>query len=290
MRSKRSVLVSFCLLATLLAAPISISTPAPPAEAASDACGTKLVRPATSGGGYWTCTMAEHFLGSRLDPNRWTALNQTGEADLCVVNSPRTVSVGSGKLRLSAVRTGLAVQCPRRPDGTRGKYAGATVSSFWRWSQQYGRMEARIKVRSATQPGLHEAFWMWPDVRYGSDRPWPASGEIDIMETYSARPTLSVPFLHYSADSLGAIDGFNTSWSCRSQRGQWHTYVLEWTATRLAIIVDGKTCLVNTHGAAAFRKRFIINFSQLLGGGNNLYTGRVALPATMEVDWVKAWR
>ena len=288
MRGFKPVLAAVCLLTAALAVPLSPGTPAPPAAASTtDACGA---RPAKAGGGLWACTMVDHFTGSRLNPDRWMGLDQAGSDDLCVRNSPRTISVAMGKLRLSVLRTSLAVQCPWRADGTRGKYAGATVSSFWRWGQQYGRFEARIKVRNASQPGLHEAFWLWPDVRYGADRPWPASGEIDIMETYSARPSLSVPFVHYSGDSFGAVDGFNTSWSCRAQRGQWNTYVLEWTSTRLAIIVNGRTCLVNTHGAASFRKPFIINFSQLLGGGNNLYEGGVPLPATMEVDWVKVWR
>jgi len=164
------------------------------------------------------------------------------------------------------------------------------VSSHYRFSQQYGRFEARIKVRGASQPGLHEAFWLWPDARYSSDKNWPTSGEIDVMETYSSQPQLNVPFLHYWADAYGPIDGFNTSWSCKAPRGLWHTYVLEWTASQLSISVDGRTCLTSVHAAPSFRKRMILNFSQFLGGGNNLYTGRVSLPATMEVDWVKVWR
>ena len=50
------------------------------------------------------------------------------------------------------------------------------------------------------------------------------------------------------------------------------------------------SCVIGgTSGAASFRKPFIINLSQLLGVGPNLWTGTVPLPATMEVDWVKAW-
>ncbi|HWJ11798.1 MAG TPA: glycoside hydrolase family 16 protein [Nocardioides sp.] len=282
----KSALATVCLLAAALAVPLAPAVPAPQAVAA-DACGTVLAR---STGGYWTCTFVDNFGGSRLDGNRWIGLNQPGSGDLCTLNSPRTIAVSMGKLRLSAIRTTSTVRCPQRADGTRARYAGATVSSYYRFSQQYGRFEARIKVRNTSLPGLHEAFWLWPDTRYSSDTNWPNSGEIDVMETYSYKPSLNVPFLHYWADTYGAVDGFNTSWSCTSQRGLWHTYVLEWSYSQLTIKVDGRTCLTSTHAAPSFRKRMILNLSQYLGGGSNMYDGRVSLPATMEVDWVKAWR
>ncbi len=286
MRSLRSALLTVCLLAAALAVPLAPVAPAPRA-AAADACGTVVAR---STGGYWTCTFVDNFGGSTLDTKKWIGLNQPGTGDLCTLNSPRTIGVSMGRLRLSAVRTTSTVRCPARANGTRAKYAGATVSSYYRFSQQYGRFEARIKVRNTSLPGLHEAFWLWPDTRYSSDDNWPNTGEIDVMETYSYQSSLNVPFLHYWADSYGAVDGFNTSWSCKSQRGLWHTYVLEWSYSQLSIKVDGRTCLTSTHAAPSFRKRMIMNISQYLGGGNNLYDGRVSLPATMEIDWVKAWR
>lgn len=289
MRSVKSALVTVCLLTAALVAPLGPAAPdAPAAAATTDACGARVYRAA---GGYWSCTFVDNFSGSTLDRTKWIGLDQYGGGDLCVLNNPRTVQVAYGSLRLSVVRAqGTSTPCPLRADGTRGKYAGATVTSYGRWSQQYGRMEARIRVRGTSLPGLHEAFWLWPDVRYGADSPWPASGEMDVMETYSVMPNLSVPFLHYSADSLGPVDGFNTSWSCRAPRGLWHTYTLEWTASRIAIVVDGRTCLVSTDAAPSFRKRMIVSFTQYLGVGSNAYDGRVSLPSTTEVDYVKAWQ
>ena len=289
MRSLKSALVAVGLLAAALVAPLAPPTPAAPASAVTaDACGARLLR---STGGYWNCTFVDNFSGTSLDRTKWLGLDQYGAGNMCVLNNARTVGVAYGVLRISAVRAqGTSTPCPVRADGTRGTYAGATVSTYGRWSQQYGRLEARIRVRDTSLPGLHEAFWLWPDVRYGADGPWPASGEIDVMETYSVRPSISVPFLHYSADSLGPVDGFNTSWSCRSQRGLWHTYVLEWTASRVAISVDGQTCLVSTDAAPSFRKRMIVSLTQYIGHGDNAYDGRITLPATTEVDWVKAWQ
>lgn len=261
---------------------VPVKPPPPP----TDSCG---VRPQRRTGGHYACTFVEEFTGSALDPGRWLGQNMLGQGDRCVAAGPRTVAVADGTLRLSVVEATAEDPCPRRTDGTRGRYAAGWVSTYGRWSQQYGRFEARMRSQATSVAGLHEAFWLWPDIRFSSDADWPNSGEIDIAETYSVHPDLSIPFLHYSADSGGPVPGLNTAWNCRATRGAWHTYALEWTADRLEVFVDGRSCLVNTSGAASFRKPFIINLSQLLGVGTNLWTGGVPLPATMEVDWVKAW-
>lgn len=268
----------------------SEATPAPTAAlfAATDACGKRLMK---ATGDYWTCTLVENFSGSVLNSDLWTPVTKPGDSDLCMVDNPRTVALRWGKLRLAAVRSDARTPCPLRADGTRATYAAGWVSSFHRWSQQYGRIEARIKVQWANKPGLHEAFWLWPDVRHTEDNPWPASGEIDVMETYSSYPNLAIPYLHYGAnDNGGPVPGLNTAWNCSAPRGQWHTYALEWTAHRLEILVNGKSCLVNTHGAASFRKPFIVNFTQFLGDAQNPYSGGISLPAAMEVDYVRAWK
>ncbi len=287
---RHAVVLAAGLLAAALVVPLSPAGPsasaAPPAASKPD-CGNRVAKP---GGGSWTCTLADSFSGTSLDDRYWTGMDLYGSGALCVRDTPRTVSVSGGVLRLTVLPTDASVQCPEREDGTRGSYAGAWVSSYYRFSQQYGRFEARMRVTAVDGPGLHEGFWLWPDVRYGSDADWPDSGEIDIAETYSSAPDLAIPFLHYSDDAKGPVDGLNTAWDCAATRGQWHTYTLEWTATRLEILVDGTSCLVNTAGASSFQKRFIIAFSQVLGGGDNLYDGGVPLPATTEVDYVKVWR
>lgn len=289
---RHAALLAAGLLAATLTVPLTPSSPVPAASSAPAGptkpdCGARIAKP---GGGNWTCTMVDNFSGTSLEPSRWLGFTQPGTGDLCIINSPRTISVANGSLRLSAIRTDATTQCPLRADGTRASYASGWATTYRRFGQQYGRFEARIKVQAASAPGLHEAFWLWPDVRYTTDSPWPESGEIDIVETFSSRPDLAIPFLHYSDDQYGGVQGVNTAWNCASSRGTWHTYTLEWFADRLAIHVDGTLCLSNTRGASSYQKPFIINLTQFLGAGSNQYDGRVPLPATMEVDYVKVWR
>ncbi len=65
---------------------------------------------------------------------------------------------------------------------------------------------------------------------------------------------------------------------------------LLWDATRIEILVNGKTCLVNTSGDVAFQKPYIIALTQALGIDANAFTGTAPMPATTEVDYVKVWR
>lgn len=258
----------------------------PPFKA--DPCGEKLPKPT---GGTWTCTLADNFDGFSLNRKLWTPLRQPGPADgSCAVDSPRTVQVSGGMLRLSVVPVESDIRCPPRKDGAISSFAGASVSTWNQWSQQYGRFEVRMMNTASSTPGLQEIFWLWPDDRYVAVN-WPATGEIDIVETYSQYPDLAVPFLHYTADDNGGPrPGVNTAWNCVAPRGVFHTYTLEWTADRLEIFVDGQSCLVNTAGAASFRKRFIVTLTQALGLGANAYTGQGPMPATTLVDYVKVWR
>ena len=161
-------------------------------------------------------------------------------AGACYLDDPSVVSVADGALHLSVLALAAPMLCPSGSPVIWSSNAAGMVSTSGLFSQQYGRFEARYRSAAVSGPGLQEAFWLWPDHRYGSDGPWPMSGEIDIAETYSVRPDLAIPFLHYTAnDNGGPIPGTNTAWDCTAWRGAWHTYTLEWSPSRIQVWVDG---------------------------------------------------
>jgi beta-glucanase (GH16 family) len=254
-----------------------------------DACGA---RPRKADGSSWSCTFDDEFNGTSLDRTKWTPQTQfvTGSTEVyaCYRDDPANVNVAGGVLNLNLVRLDAPAPCPLGWADTDLMSGG--VSSWHLFSQQYGRFEARIKNTATTAPGLHEAFWLWPDNRY-STIDWPTSGEIDIVETYSSAPTLAIPFFHYSADALGMQLGVNTN-GCAAARGVWNTYTLEWTASRLEVFVNGKSCLVNTSGDAAFRKRYILTLTQGMGpfDAGNMPNADTPFPASMQVDYVHVWQ
>lgn len=261
----------------------------PPAP--SDSCGT---RPAKGDGTYWSCTFVDDFSGASLDRTKWVPQTQFGtgvsSARACYADDPSVVNQAGGALQLTVRRVETPVSCTFGGMSGPTNYLAGGVMTYRLFSQQYGRFEARIKNTATKSAGLHEAFWLWPDDRVASDTVWPYAGEIDISETYSRYSNLSIPFLHYAADVYGTLLGVNTAWNCVAYRGVWNTYTLEWTASKLVIKVNGRTCLTNTSGDPAFAKPYIMALTQGLGAAGNEFTGTAPLPATMSVDYVKVWQ
>jgi len=268
----------------------SVDTAPKPGAAA---CGAPVSK---ADGSPWTCTFADNFGGNTLDRTKWKVQTDFVSGDTshlaCYVDSRQNVSVSDGALQLT-VRKGEPRPCPGQSAGLT-PYTSGMVTTWHTWSQQYGRFEARVKTTATTLPGLHEAFWLWPDDRYPEGQgTWPANGEIDVAETYSKYANLVVPYLHTALDTLsGILTGptTNTSWRCTAQRGVFNTYTLEWSPSRVEVFVNGRSCLVNTSGSAAFKKRYIMALTQGLGSqaGNNPVDG-TPIPATMTVDYVRAW-
>ncbi|MDX6278098.1 MAG: hypothetical protein QOJ72_2226, partial [Nocardioidaceae bacterium] len=242
----------------------------------------------------WTCSFADDFGGTSLDRAKWLpqeVFGTGGNALACYVDSPNNISVSDGALHLTLLK-GDPKPCVGH-ENIVTPYTSGMVTTFHRWSQEYGRMEARVKTTASTASGLHEVFWMWPDDRYAEGQgQWPANGEIDVAETYSNHPGIAVPFLHTALDSLGSIltgSTANTAYQCHADRGEYNTYTMEWTPDRIEIFINGTSCLVNTSSNAAFNKRYIMAFTQAIGTQDNILTSDTPVPATMSIDYVHAW-
>jgi beta-glucanase (GH16 family) len=254
---------------------------------AGDDCGPKVKKRL----GYWRCAFHDDFSGTALDRTKWVAVTSfvtwSGTTNACYRDDPSNVSVADGVLNLTVLELDAPVACAVAAPPTR--YVSGGVSTYHLFSQQYGRLEARIRTTAADVPGLHEAFWLWPDDRY-SRIDWPDSGEIDVAESFSAHPSSVGSYLHYSADHAGLQLGVNAA-NCPANRGEWNTFTVEWGPSRIETFVNGTSCLVNTSGDAAFRKRYIVNLTQGIGGGDwNLIEDTTPMPATTQVDYVRVWK
>jgi beta-glucanase (GH16 family) len=244
-----------------------------------------------AGGGQWQCTLSQEFNGTALDTSVWsvqtTATSGFHSGTECFMDDPDNVSVSAGTLKLTAQREANWFSCakPRNPYTTR--WSSGMVMTYGKWSQTYGRFEIRAKMPTGKSRGLQTALWMWPvdPFKHG---PWPASGEIDIAEWYSNRPGYVVPYIHYLAgEAQGA-----TETGCAVDRVEdWHTYALEWSPQTLTILYDGVRCLSITPPLHPFHQPFTIALTQALGVKNNVFDAATTpIPATTEIDYVRAWR
>jgi len=256
----------------------------------TDACG---VQPVKADGTPWRCTFVDNFSGNVLDRTKWTPqtifVSGTTDVHACYRDDPANVGVRYGALYLRLVKLASPAPCGL-PGYSPTRYQSGSVTTWHRFSQQYARFEARTKNTATGYPGLHEAFWLWPDERYGSTSPWPYSGEIDVAETFSVHSTLSVSALHYSADADGMQPGLNMQ-VCAARRGVWNTFRLEWSPTRIEFFVNGRSCLVNTSGDPAFQKRYIMSLTEAIGPADmgNMPVVQTPVPATYQVDYVRVW-
>jgi beta-glucanase (GH16 family) len=249
-------------------------------------------------GGYWQCTFSDDFEGTSLDRSKWVPQRTdtsayTNGPTACFVDSPNNISVSDGTLRLTAREEPAPFDCAGL--FTTRYTSGMVSTALGRFSQTYGRFEVRAKISPAQVKGLHTALWLWPvdSSRFGT---FPASGEIDLAEMYSQYPDRAIPYIHYNA---AATDPNVTNTSCLiSNLASFHTYTLEWSASTMKISYDGKTCLVDhwnpaspLSGSQPFDQPFFIALTQALGVGTNEFDpATTPLPATTEVDYVRAWR
>jgi beta-glucanase (GH16 family) len=276
-------------------APEPPTAPPPPDP---DACGPLIAK---STGGFWTCSFFDDFDGTTLDGSRWLPqrTDTTGYVHgptACFVDSSNNILVSDGTLKLTARKESAPFTCaPGAPGAFTTQYTSGMVTTARRFSQTYGRFEIRARLYPAQGKGLQTTFWLWPTdaTRYGE---YPASGEIDIAEMFSQYGDRAVPYIHYKPF---LVDLFATNTLCFiSNLSAFHTYTLEWTETSLRITYDGRTCLVNNWNPAdpldkpqPFDQPFFILLTQALGVGTNQFDpDTTPLPATTEVDYVRAWK
>jgi beta-glucanase (GH16 family) len=278
-----SALAAAVAVSTLVLVPLSQTVGAPVASAQPSCNGSP-----DGLSGLWTCTFDDEFEGSALNTANWqpqltaTSGYITGGPD-CYVDNPDTISVSGGYLDLSVLKT-AAFQCV---PGYYPQYEAGMVTSSKLFSQTFGAFEVRAKIPDATVPGLQETLWLYPQkLTYG---PWPASGEIDFAEFYSQYPNLDVPYIHYA---LSAADPHVTAYDCVIDPAQFNTYEVDWTPSSITILYNGQVCLVDQPigGPAPFNEPFFMSLTQALGLGTNAPTANTPLPATTQIDWVRAWQ
>jgi beta-glucanase (GH16 family) len=256
------------------------------ASVAAPNCGTAVyLRP---NGTRYQCVFADYFSGTSLDTSKWqvlsTAANHLGNKPDCWMNSRNNILESNGVLRL-ITRTGLApFTCGSGSSAYTATSTSATVSTMGKFNLRLGRVEVRAKFPFSKQHGLQTSLWMWPT---NGAKLLPPPTEIDFAEWYSQWYDRVIPYLHNTL-ALIAPKSATNDYCMVDNVGAWHTYVLDWTAGRITISYDGKTCLVN-NAAGNFNQPFFLLLTQMLGVGKNSPTAATPKVATAQFDYVRMW-
>jgi beta-glucanase (GH16 family) len=244
----------------------------------------------------WVLTWSDEFDGANgagIDASKWVAEtggNGWGNKELEYYTSrTQNAFLQDGNLVIKAVEEKYT-----GPDGMTRDYTSARLKTQSKFSQTYGRFEARIKIPRGQ--GMWPAFWMLGDDidKVG----WPACGEIDIMENIGKEPATIYGSIHgpgYIGDAgLGAPyklpDG-------RQFADDFHVYAVEWELDAIRFYVDDHLYSTRTRAELKpgwkwpFDHPFFILLNLAVGGdwpGNPNAT--TVFPQTMLVDYLRVYR
>jgi beta-glucanase (GH16 family) len=242
-------------------------------------------------------TWADDFngtAGTAPDPSKW--LRETGgggwgnnELEYYTSSTSNAALDGNGNLVITARRENPAgYSCWYGSC----QYTSARLNTSGRFTQAYGRFEARIKIPRGQ--GLWPAFWMLGD-NIGSVG-WPQSGEIDTMENVGFEPGTVHGSLHGPGYSGGSpLTGWYTLPNGAALADAFHTYAVDWAPDSISFSIDGiqyeRHTPADTNGNAwVFNHPFFIILNVAVGGNwPGSPNASTTFPQQMTVDYVHVY-
>jgi beta-glucanase (GH16 family) len=228
--------------------------------------------------------------GTPVDSSKWNFdIGGSGwgnqEREYYTNSTNNVVQDGQGNLVITARRENPGnYQCHY---GT-CEFTSGRILTNGRFTQRYGRYEARLKVPSGQ--GIWPAFWLLGD-NLGSVG-WPQSGEIDIMENIGREPNTVHGTLHGPGYSGGAGITAGRAHSAPLS-ADFHTYRIDWSPNLVVWYFDDieyhRVTPANIGGNQwVFDHPFYIILNVAVGGAwPGFPDGTSTYPQSMTVDYVR---
>jgi beta-glucanase (GH16 family) len=269
----------------------------PSIVAARQAGSSTNSNPAT---GYKLVWSDEFNKDGQPDPNNWTYERGFVRNQELQWYQPDNVTCQNGLLIIEGRRE--RKHNPRYSSNSRdwrrsreyAEYSSSSLTTRRLHSWKFGRFEMRGRID--TRPGLWPAFWT-----LGIEGPWPANGEIDIMEYYRGVLLANAAWAgerRWTAqwdDSRKPITEFNDpNWS-----EKFHIWRMDWDADSIKLYVDDlllnqvdlkETISKNGDGKNPFRQRHYIILNLAIGGTSGGDPSDTKFPAKFEVDYVRIYQ
>ncbi|HTR26849.1 MAG TPA: glycoside hydrolase family 16 protein [Terriglobales bacterium] len=243
----------------------------------------------------WKLVWSDEFNGpngSSVDTSKWvieTGGKGWGNHELeYYTDRPENSFIQDGHLVIRALKEKY-----KGRDRVTRNYTSARMKTFGKFSQKYGRFEARIKVPAGQ--GMWPAFWL-----LGNDIEevgWPACGEVDIMENIGKEPSI----VHGSIHGPGYTGTVGLEAPYTLPAGQrfsddYHVFAVEWGPDSVAFYVD-KTLYVTRTPANlrpgwkwVFDKPYFLILNLAVGGDWPGAPDRTTkFPKDMLVDYVRVY-
>lgn len=237
--------------------------------------------------------------GARVDSTKWQY--ETGDGcsqRICgwgngekeyYTDAPENIALnGQGQLTIVARRATADLTCYYGPC----RYTSARITSRGKMVISPGRVEARIKLPAGQ--GLWSAFWMLGHSH--PTTPWPACGELDVMENKGSQPTTTSSAVHGPGYSGTTPFAHAKSLAGGTFADDFHTFAVEWDSLQVRFFVDDSVHYVvrgnelERFGRSVLDQPFFLILNLAVGGHFDGDPGSDAIfPATMLVDYVRVY-
>jgi beta-glucanase (GH16 family) len=232
-------------------------------------------------------------VGSGPDPAKWQhdlGNNGWGNRELQTYTDSRENSVIVAD---PAATDGYALVL-RAKQTTEGGYTSARLKTHGKFATGHGRIEARLKLPKGQ--GIWPAFWMLGD---DIDRtPWPACGEIDVVELIGHQPGRLYGTLHgpgYSGEH--GISKFTNLPDGETFSDAYHVFAVDWKPGHIDWLLDGKIFHSLTPADLPPGTKWVFDegpffllFNLAVGGRWPGYPdGTTRLPQEYRIDYVRVY-
>ena len=250
----------------------------------------------------WTQVWSDEFegaAGARVDGAKWVYELGDGcssgncgwgnsEKEFYTNAAENSALNGQGQLAIVARPAPAGLTCYYGPC----RYTSAKITTRGKLAAAPGRVEARIKLPIGQ--GLWPAFWMLGNAF--PTTPWPAAGELDIMEFRGSTPGSSSSAVH--GPGYSGATPFTRTYSLAGGTfgDDFHRFAVEWDAEKVRFFVDDvahyavSRAELQQYGASVIDRPYYVILNLAVGGHfDGDPRSDSVVPATMLVDYVRVY-
>ena len=229
----------------------------------------------------------------RPDPNKWdyeVGFIRNNELQYYTHARKENARVEGGCLVIEGRKEKYPVGGAKAGAKRVADYTSASLITRGKAQWTFGRIEVRAKLPQGK--GVWPAIWMLGQ-KFPST-PWPACGEIDIMEFVGHTPDKVHATVHFRKDGKHASKGGKLT--VERPFDDFHVYAVEWSAKRMDFFFDGRkyftfdVAYADDAGSNPFLKPQYLLINLALGGSWGRAMDDAVLPQRYLIDYVRVYQ
>ncbi len=172
------------------------------------------------------------------------------------------------------------------------EYTSASITSRRRQEFKYGKFEMRARIDP--RPGSWPAFWT---LGATPDTPWPACGEVDIMEYYQDAVLANFGYAFNGRTEWRSVKQPIADLGSAEWAKTFHIWTMAWDETNIVLRLDGRVMnrlavadADNADQGNPFHEPIYFILNQAIGGNCGGDPSPTVFPIRYEVDWVRVYQ